>query len=501
MNVLLRNLALLLAMSLAVPGNPVCAQDAIRVGSKSFTENFILGEIVAQIAEAVGEAPVERRFGLGATAIAYEALAQDEIDIYPEYTGTITFTIINDADATSVDRIRERLAGTGVTISDAIGFSNTSALAVSSSTAERLGIRSISDIRNHPDLSAAFGAGYLDRPDGWPGLQQAYGVSLADIRVIEHTLKYEAVSQGEVDLIDVYTTDAKLLRFDLRILDDDLDYFPDYQAVMFIREDFVERFPRTGLRLQDALVGGIDDDAMSRMNAAVDLDGASTAAVAAAFTGSGANADIRIWRDVARHSVDHLYLVLISVGLAIFAGIPLGVMAARLKTTGRAALVSVEVVQTIPSLALLVFMIPIFGIGQLPALVALFLYALLPIVRNTYIGIVGIDPQLTEMARLLGLDGAQTLRRVELPLASMTIMAGIKTSTVITVGTATLAAFIGGGGYGTLIVRGLALNDNALILAGALPAAIMAMVFHAGFEWVDRIVVPRGLRISLGHAR
>ena len=495
-------LLVLVAVLVTAPGGSLAAQESIRVGSKSFTENFILGEIIAQIAEQVGEAPVERNMGLGATAIAYEALRAGEIDIYPEYTGTISFTILNDENATGVDAIRERLAGSGVTISDSIGFSNTSALAVTSALAERLDLRSISDLRRHPELTGAFGAGYLDRPDGWPGLQQAYGVALAEMRIIEHSLKYDAIVQGEIDLIDVYTTDAKLQRFDLRTLDDDLGFFADYQAVMFVRDDFVERFPQTWQKLREMLVGGIDNARMSQMNASVDLDGESTAAVAAGFTGASraANADVRIWRDIAQHTVDHLYLVLVAVGLAVFAGIPLGVMAARMKTMGRAALVSVEVVQTIPSLALLVFMIPIFGIGQSPALVALFLYALLPIVRNTYIGIVGIDPQHIEMARLLGLDRMQTLRRIELPLASMTIMAGVKTSAVITVGTATLAAFIGGGGYGTLIVRGLALNDNELILAGALPAAVMAMAFHAGFEMLDKVVVPRGLRISLGQA-
>ena len=343
-------LLVLVAVLVTAPGGSLAAQESIRVGSKSFTENFILGEIIAQIAEQVGEAPIERNMGLGATAIAYEALRAGEIDIYPEYTGTISFTILNDENATGVDAIRERLAGSGVTISDSIGFSNTSALAVTSALAERLDLRSISDLRRHPELTGAFGAGYLDRPDGWPGLQQAYGVALAEMRIIEHSLKYDAIVQGEIDLIDVYTTDAKLQRFDLRTLDDDLGFFADYQAVMFVRDDFVERFPQTWQKLREVLVGGIDNARMSQMNASVDLDGESTAAVAAGFTGASraANADVRIWRDIAQHTVDHLYLVLVAVGLAVFAGIPLGVMAARMKTMGRAALVSVEVVQTIP---------------------------------------------------------------------------------------------------------------------------------------------------------
>ena len=173
-------------------------------------------------------------------------------------------------------------------------------------------------------------------------------------------------------------------------------------------------------------------------------------------------------------------------------------MAARFRRLGQTTLVSVGILQTIPSLALLCFMIPLFGIGRLPSLVALFLYALLPIVRSTYTGLIGLDRQLLEIAGVLGLSQRQRLTRIELPLASLNIMAGIKTSAVLTVGTATLAAFIGGGGYGTLIVRGLALNDIPTILAGAVPAAVMALVIHACFELVDRLVIPEGLRRSYG---
>lgn len=478
-------------------------QDVISVGSKSFTENFILGEIIAQIAEQTGEAEVERNMGLGSAAIAYAALNAGEIDIYPEYTGTISLAILKDMSTTGVSSLQAKLNSSGLTISESIGFSNTSALAVTEELADRLSLRTISDLRQHPELVAAFGGGYLDRPDGWPGIRQHYDVTLSDKRTMEHALKYDAIAQGNVDLIDVYTTDGKLQRFNLRLLDDDQNFFADYQAVMFVRNDFITRFPRTWARLNELLVGQIDNQEMSRLNALADLEGQSPEQLGAVFLGGAAATGlpaVRIWQDIAKHTLDHLYLVFVSVGLAILAGIPLGVMAARLKKLGRAALISVEVVQTIPSLALLVFMIPLFGIGQSPALVALFLYALLPIVRNTYTGMIGLNRELLEIASVLGLSRKQTLLRVELPLASLNIMAGIKTSAVLTVGTATLAAFIGGGGYGTLIVRGLALNDNTLILAGALPAAVMAMAIHGGFELLDRALIPRGLRIGLANA-
>ena len=474
--------------------------DVIRVGSKSFTENFILGEIIAQIAEDTGEARVERKLGLGSAAIAHAALLADEIDLYPEYSGTLALAILKDQSVRTIHDLRTRLAGSGLTISESFGFNNTSALAVTRELAERLNIKAISDLRQYPELTAAFGPGYLDRPDGWPGVSQHYGLSLADTRIIEHALKYDAITAGEIDLIDIYSTDGKLQKFDLVILEDDRVFFPKYHPVMYVREDFIERFPRTWRRLNEVLIASLDDQQMSRLNALADLDGMSIGNVSATFLqkdlepGGSATG---IWSDIAKHTVDHLYLVVLSVGLAILVGIPLGVTAARFKTLGKAALMSVEVVQTIPSLAMLVFMIPLFGIGQSPALVALFLYALLPIVRNTYTGMIGLDRQLLEIASVIGLNEWQTLRRIELPLASLSILAGVKTSAVITVGTATLAAFIGGGGYGTLIVRGLALNDHAIILAGALPAAVMALVIHGGFAMLDGVLIPRGLRLSL----
>ena len=487
-------LLIILSLQVLAQEEPV-----VRVGSKLFTENLILGEIIAQIAEETGEARVDRNLGLASEAIAYAALLGGEIDIYPEYSGTIAIALLDNPSLTTLPQMRAILEPSGLTLSESFGFNNTGALAVTRELSERRGIRTHSDLRDHPDLTAAFGPGFLDRPDGWPGLSRHYGLTLASARIMDHALKYDAIAAGDIDLVDIYSTDGKLQRFDLVVLEDDQDFFPQYQPVMFVRKDFIERFPMTWQRLNDILVDSLDNDEMSRLNALADLDGASIEEVSRTFLQidqPSGRLERRIWRDVAGHTIDHLYLVGVSVGLAILVGIPLGVVAARFKTLGRAALMSVEVVQTIPSLALLVFMIPLFGIGQSPALVALFLYALLPIVRNTYTGMVGLDRQLLEIADVMGLDHWRKLRKVELPLASLSILAGVKTSAVITVGTATLAAFIGGGGYGTLIVRGLALNDNEIILAGALPAAAMALVIHAGFEMLDRILIPRGLRLS-----
>ncbi len=488
--------------TLLVGSLTACGEErpTVRVGSKSFTESYILGEIVADVIERAGEARVEKKLGLGGTGITYRAVSSGDIDLYPEYTGTLSQAILEDPSATTVADIRRGLHGTGLTVGTPLGFNNTYALAVRREMAERLGLRAISDLARYPELSAAFSSGFTDREDGWPGLKRHYGLRLADVRVMEHALTYEALAAGEVDVIDIYSTDGKLERLDLAILEDDRAFFPDYHAVLLVREDFIEKFPRTWESLERELGGQIDESRMAHLNALADLDGRSFPYVVAEFFGRekvDGGRRSRLASDIVKLTGDHLSLVFLSLGAAILLGVPLGIVAARHPELGQAELVAVGVLQTIPSLALLCFMIPLFGIGKLPALVALSLYALLPIVRNTYTGLISIDRQLLEIAGVLGLSRRQRLARIELPLASVHIMSGIKTSAIWTVGTATLAAFIGGGGYGDLIVRGLALDDTTLILAGAVPAAVMALVFHGLFELLDRWLVPRGLRKTL----
>jgi osmoprotectant transport system permease protein len=450
---------------------------------------------VAQLIEQAGEATVERKLGLGGTGIVHGALVNGDLDIYPEYTGTISRAILKDPSATGLAELRTRLQRLGLTISDPLGFANTYALAVRRETATRLGLRTISDLRAHPRLTAAFDPGFLHRDDGWPGLRRHYGLALAGVRSIEHALAYQALHDARVDVIDVFSTDGRRTRFDLVLLDDDRRFFPDYAAVLLASASLPERVPHTWAVLQERLVGRIDAATMTRLNAAVDLDGRTFAQAAASFLGTATDTrDRRLAGDLFRHTLEHLVLVAVSVAVAIVIGLPLGLLAARYPRFGQVELMSVGVLQTIPALALLAFMIPLFGIGRVPALVALSLYALLPIVRNIHAGVSTVDPQLLDMAAAMRLLWWQRLLWVELPLASVTIMAGIKTAAILTVGTATLAAFIGGGGYGTPIVTGLALNDVRTILSGAIPAAVMALAVHAVFELIDRLVVPAPLR-------
>ena len=484
----------------------------VRVGSKSFTESYLIAEIVARLVEQAGEARADRRFGLGGTGMVYRALETGEIDVYPEYTGTINRAILNDPALDTLDAIRAPLARRGLVMSAPLGFENTYALAMREDVARQLGVSTISDLARHQmlggpygspptpptrSLRAAFTSGFLERDDGWPGLRRHYGgLTLADVRAIEHALAYPALLSGQVDVIDAFSTDGRLTQGRFRLLQDDRKFFPSYAAVLLARRSFVERAPRTWAAIERRLSGRIDTPEMTRLNARIDLEGVSIERTAAEFLGATVAREDgrrRLLREVLALTLDHLGLVGVSLAVAILAGVPLGIVAARFRLLGQLELISVGVVQTIPSLALLCFMIPLFGIGKTPALVALSLYALLPIVRGAYTGLITLDRQLLEIAGVLGLSAWQRLVKIELPLASVAIMAGIKTSAVVTVGTATLAAFIGGGGYGDLIVRGLALNDVGTILAGAIPAAVMALVIHAAFELLDRLIIPDGV--------
>jgi osmoprotectant transport system permease protein len=489
-------------MALLAAGTTRAERPTLRVGAKSFTESYVLAEIVARIIDETGEAQAERRLGLGGTGLAWGALTAGAIDVYPEYTGTIAQAILKDPALTSLDAMRAALGAHGVTVSGPLGFANAYALAVRRDTATRLNLKTISDLARHPGLRAAFDSGFQERADGWPGLQRHYGLRVADVRTMEHALTYTALAAGRVDVIDVFSTDGQLARLDLVLLADDRHVFPDYSAVLLARRALADQFPRTWAALQGRLVSRIDNATMARLNALADLEHRSFAEAAAAFLGpAGGPTPSRRSGELLALTREHLQLVAISLTVAILLGLPLGILAARHRRLAQAELMGVGVIQTIPALALLTFMIPLFGIGQVPALAALSLYALLPIVRNTHAGISTVDPRLTEMTAVLGLHGWRRLAWIELPLASVTIMAGIKTAAVLTVGTATLAAFVGGGGYGTLIVRGLALNDVRTILAGAIPAAVMALVIHAAFEVLDRALVPRALRVAASASR
>jgi osmoprotectant transport system substrate-binding protein/osmoprotectant transport system permease protein len=497
---------LLVVLAAWIPGT-VLSQGTISVGSKRFTESYILGEIVTQVAGKAGDVQAVHQQGLGNTGILHAALKAGAIHVYPEYTGTIAFELLGMKTVPSLEELNQRLAADGLAVGVPLGFANTYALAMVATQAVALGIGRISDLARHPKLRLGLSQEFLNRKDGWQALKAAYGLPFAP-RGLDHGLAYEALAAMQLDVIDVYSTDAKIERYKLRVLEDDRAFFPAYDAVLFYRRDVPDRFPAPWKALQ-RLEGRITTHDMIGMNARAELSGVPFPQVAAEFlSGKPAAAagtpgkptkrsflDILLGPDLARLTGEHLILVFASLTLSITFGVPLGILAERASRTRAMILGIVGVLQTVPALALLAFLIAAFDrIGTLPAIVALFLYGLLPIVRNTYSGLTDIAPPLKEASRALGLPPFARLRLIELPLAARPILAGIKTSAVINVGTATIAAFIGAGGYGERIVAGLAVNDHAVLLAGAIPAAVMALVLQWAFDALDRWLVPAGLR-------
>jgi osmoprotectant transport system permease protein len=502
-------LGLLVALLAATTAGDAAAagRPRLRIGSKRFTESFILADIAVDAARAAGDADVTHEEGLGGTAIVFRALEEGSVDAYPEYTGTLAQAILHAPDGADLATLRRALEPRGIAISDPLGFDNTYALAVRRDLAEEKHLQSIGDLARAPDLRLGLSPEFIGRGDGFSALAARYGLSTAHVQAMDHGLAYEALGRGSIDVADAYSTDAKIARYGLTLLTDDRRFFPSYQAVFLYRADAVTRAP-AAMKAVLALAGTIDRESIAGLNAEVEIDGKTFAAVADEFArahgigaAGGAADDHRqalvpgIVTVVRTEGPRHLALVGVSSSLAMLIGVPLGIVAQRARRIGRVVIGVTSVLQTIPALALLCFFIPLVGTGTRPALLALFVYGLLPIVRNTVAGLDGIAPALRESALALGLGSWTRLVRVELPLASRTILAGVRTSTVIAVGGATLAAFIGAGGFGAPITTGLNLDDTRLILEGAIPAALLAILVEGGFALLDRTVIPRGLRL------
>ena len=463
----------------------------VRVGSKNFSESYLLAEMLSQLLEADGH-QVERRFGLGGTLVCFEALVNDEIDVYVEYTGTLEQVILKGSNLhPTVESLNNALQRDAqpVKVLASLGFNNTYAVALKASLSEARDLTKVSDLARHPELEIAFSLEFLNREDGWPGLAARYNLTQTPTG-IDHGLAYQAINDGKIDITDAYSTDGDLARYQLTVLTDDRGYFPDYFAVPFVRKDL----DADVVEAIDQLSGRFDDDLMRTLNAQVVVDGRTFASVAGEYlNGEGLVNEVREDASVAdsilRNTLDHLQLTAIALALGCLAGLPLGIVAFRHRSIARVVVYLAGLMQTIPSIALLALMIPLFGIGMVPAIVALFLYSILPILRNTITALITIDPLLKRVAEAIGLTPAQQLRHVLIPLALPNILAGIKTAAVISIGTATLAAFIGAGGLGEPIVTGLALNDTRLILQGAIPAACLAVIVELLFELLERAVV------------
>ena len=502
------------------------------IASKPFAESYLLAEIFAQLLEARGIAVV-RRPGLGATEIAFGALRTGAIDVYPEYTGTGLIAILDAEPGRSARATFDTVARAfrerwGVRWLAPLGFENTYAIAIRRATADSLRLRTLSDLAAvAPRLIAGFSPDFIGREDGLPGLEREYGLDFGDLRALLQAVKYEALANRAVDVIDGYSTDARIDRYGLVVLEDDLGFFPPYEAAALVGRRIASERADVIAALAE-LSGRIDVERMRALNRRVELDSVPIDRVATAalmelglLAGSAGDArsagSERVGAGAGRTGPDrgtrtgliryfwtrrsdllpmmlrHLLLVGGSLLAAVAAAVPLGLVLERRRRHAETAIRVAGVLQVIPGIALLAFMIPVLGIGVPPALVALFLYSLYPILRNTFTGVRDAGPDAVRAAHALGMTEAQILRYVRLPLAAPIIMAGIRTAAVINVGTATLAAFIGAGGLGDPIVAGLALSDTRMILLGAIPAAILALAADAVLAGVERRLRPRGL--------
>ncbi|MGD9722539.1 MAG: glycine betaine ABC transporter substrate-binding protein [Pirellulales bacterium] len=477
----------------------------VRVASKKFTEGVILGDMLAAVIQARGLDVAHYR-ELGGTRTVFDALAAGEIDAYPEYDGTLTQEIFATQKVADPRALRSLLAKQGIGMSAPLGFNNTYALALTRRRAQELGISRISDLRRLPELRLALTHEFLDRADGWPALAKRYDLPQRNVPGVDHDIAYRQLAAGEIDLTDVYSTDAVIGRDDLLLLEDDLQFFPRYNAVILYRLDLESRRPEAVAAVR-ALAGQVLEADMRGLNRAVEDRTQSEAEAAADFLKRRLGVEVRAENTstatlIGQRIVEHLDLVRRSLLPAIVVGIALGVLCQRRPRLGRVVLAGVGLLQTIPSLALLVLLLPLVaalgwqsvGEGSATAVTALFCYALLPIVRNTYTGIQGISPGLMESATVLGLGRATRMAEIELPIALPTILAGVRTSAVQCVGFATLGAIIGAGGLGQPILRGIRLNDMGLILAGAIPAALLALLLQFLIDALEWAVVPRGLK-------
>ena len=486
------------------------------IASKPFGESFLLAEMFSQLLEARGFR-VDRRMGLGATEIAFTALRRSAIDVYPEYTGTGLLAILGQRPSSDPGQVYQQVSREfrrrfGVRWLPPLGFQNTYAIAVRRETAQRLGLASLSDLaRVGKTLTAGLTADFIGRPDGLPGLQQAYGLHFRAVRALLPAVKYRALASGDVDVIDGYSTDGFIARYDLVILKDDKRFFPPYEAAALVSPALQRDLPAAAGVLSE-LSGLLTEETMRRLNQRIEVDGIPIARVAAGqlmslglvrqTTGLPATRSVDgrspglpsyLWDQratIVSLTLRHLLLVGVSLLAAIAVALPLGLALERGRRAAETVIRGVGVLQTLPSIALLAFMIPLLGIGVVPALVALFLYSLYPILRNTYTGVRDAAPAAVSAAAAVGMTSRQVLGYVRLPLAAPTIMAGIRTAAVINVGTATLAAFIGAGGLGDPIAAGLALSDTRMILSGALPAAVLALLVDAVLGLCERVVTP-----------
>ena len=488
------------------------------IGSKIFTENILLAEMLSLLLEEKYNFKVIRKFNLGGTKLVFDSLINKEIDIYPEYTGTGYTMILKMSGETHPKKTykivkREFLDQFSLVWSLPLGFENTYALAVRNSDSRFKKINNISQLKEKTNmLNIGMGHEFMERKDGYSNFIKKYQLNFQKDKTwtMNQGLMYSALKNKKMDIIMAYSTDGRIEAFNLKTLKDDKHFFPAYEVAYLTREEFLKYYPRIKKAFKE-LEGNITEKEMIFLNSQVDQLKYDLSQTARNFLieknlleDDIQNLKQQSWLDyyISKKEYffkifyEHLKLIFVSLFFALLLAIPIGVWASYNIQVEKTVFLIVNTLQTVPSLALLAIFIPFLGIGFWPAVVTLFIYSLLPIIRNTFEGIKNIDRVFVSAGAGIGLNSWQVLRYIQIPLALPMILAGVRTSAVIVVGTATLAAFIGAGGLGDPIFRGIATLNSKLIFLGAVPACLLAIFIDRFLALLEIAIIPKGLKLE-----
>lgn len=486
------------------------------IGSKIFTENILLAEMLALLLEEKYGFKIVRKFNMGGTRLVFDSLKEGYIDIYPEYTGTGYTMLLKMSGETSPEEIykivqTEFLERFQLVWSLPLGFENTYTLAVRKSDPRFQQIVSISQLSGQSEkFRLAMDHEFAERQDGFQNFSEKYRMNFVkhNLFTMNSALMYSALDNKEVDMIIAYSTDGRIKAFNLKVFADDKSFFPSYSAAYLTRESVFKLWPEVPMAFKD-IEGHIDEKEMIALNNQVDQLKYELSQTARNFLieKKVLNKQIQTLNSsnlidyyLSQKSyffkifVEHLVLIFVSLFFALCFSIPMGVWAFYNSKVEKIVFSIVNTLQTVPSMALLGLLIPFLGIGFTPAVFALFIYSLLPLIRNTFEGIKNVDGSYVEASAGIGLTSWQILKFVQIPLALPVILAGVRTATVILVGTATLAAFIGAGGLGDPIFRGIATLDSRLIFLGAIPACFLAIVLDKSLAFLENLVISEGLK-------
>lgn len=481
----------------------------IRVASRDFPESILLAEILSSAIEKYSDYEVDRKFNLGGVKICFSAIENNELDIYQDYSGSLINNILGrkSKDEYILDFLKTKIyLDYGLKLSDELGFNNNFVLVANKSWAEKHKLKNISDLalklKNDPEFNprVAFRADFIHRSDGYKSIKETYGIDFENLNVMEYNIAYANLKSNRLDLIDSFSTDPRLMDKDLVLISDDRSAFLKYDALYVYRSEILETYPEL-IKIFSKLESSLSDKTILDLNLQI-ASGKSYQEVANSFLDK---IDLNskplklssrpIPKSLLKENIEmftkafyeHLLLSYGSFFLAAVFGIIIGVLISYDLKISKFVLALISSLQTIPSLALLALLIPVFGLGYKSALGALLVYALLPIIQNTFSGINSISSEYILLARSLALTEFQILKDIKLPMARNFILAGLKTSVVICIGTATLATFVGAGGLGDIIKAGIDLNSNYLIILGSAPAALLALFSSFVFSKLERV--------------